>query len=151
MTLSYHPAAAAAVRHPLHAMLVPFPAVSFTLALLTDIAFWQTSNILWQNFSAWLLFAGLVFGALAALAGVVDYLSRRAVRAQRNVWGRAFGTLVVLALALINSLVHAGDGWTAVVPYGLLLSAATVFVIAVTAYVGRPRIVRDDAGVNLDA
>ncbi|HUD93311.1 MAG TPA: hypothetical protein VMR39_17195, partial [Sphingobium sp.] len=31
----------------------------------------------------------------------------------------------VLILAFVNSLVHAGDGWTAVVPMGLTISAAT--------------------------
>ena len=32
----------------------------FALTVLTDIAYWQTVNLMWQNFSAWLLFAGLL-------------------------------------------------------------------------------------------
>ena len=43
----------------------------------------------------------------------------------------------MLALASLNSLVHAGDGWTAVVPYGLILSAVTVIVVIATAWLGR--------------
>ena len=112
-----HPRSTAAVAgHPIHAIFVPFPIVCFTLALLTDIAYWQTANLMWQNFSAWLLFAGLIFGALAAVAGAVDFLSRAEVRAQKPAWPHAIGNAIVLGLAFLNSLVHAGDGWTAVVP-----------------------------------
>ncbi len=50
---SLHPQSTAAIAgHPIHAVLVPFPIVCFTLVLLTDIAYWQTSNLMWQNFSA---------------------------------------------------------------------------------------------------
>ena len=73
MSTAYPPYPVVAVRSPVHAALVPFPGVCFTLALLTDIAFWQSANIMWQNFSAWLLFAGLVFGGLAVLAWIAQH------------------------------------------------------------------------------
>ncbi len=118
--------------YPLQSLFVPFPFVCFTLALITDIAFWQSGgNLMWQNFSSWLLFAGLVFGAIGILAGLLD-LVRRRTRPLRPGLLPIFLYLVVLALALLNSFVHAGDGWTAVVPYGLLLSAVT-FVMALVA------------------
>lgn len=144
-----HPRSTAAIAgHPVHAALVPFPIACFTLALATDLAFWQTANVMWQNFSAWLLFAGLVFGGLAALAGIVDVLSSAHVREQRPVWPHAIGNVIVLALALLNSFVHAGDGWTAVVPYGLALSALTVLVMMVTVWLGRSLVYRHGVGVS---
>ncbi|WAJ28169.1 DUF2231 domain-containing protein [Antarcticirhabdus aurantiaca] len=144
-----HPRSTAAIAgHPVHAALVPFPIACFTLALATDLAFWQTANVMWQNFSAWLLFAGLVFGGLAALAGIVDVLSSAHVREQRPVWPHAIGNVIVLALALLNSFVHAGDGWTAVVPYGLVLSALTVLVMMVTVWLGRSLVYRHGVGVS---
>lgn len=111
--------------YPLQALFVPFPFVCFTLALLTDLAFANTANILWQNFSAWLLFAGLVFGGLGILAALIDLIRPR-TRPLRAALFPALLFVVILVLALINSLVHAGDGWTAVVPAGLILSAVTV-------------------------
>lgn len=129
-------------------MLVPFPIVCFTLALVTDIAYWLMPNIMWQNFSAWLLFAGLIFGVLAALAGAVDFLSSRGIRAHRQARYHAVGNAIVLILAFINSLVHAGDGWTAVVPYGLLLSAATVLLMFFTAWLGGSLVYRHGIGVS---
>jgi uncharacterized membrane protein len=38
----------------------------------------------------------------------------------------------VLILAFFNNLVHTADGWTAVMPWGLTLSALTVLVMLVT-------------------
>jgi uncharacterized membrane protein len=122
---------------PIHLLFAQFPIVCFTLALLTDIAFWQTAHIMWQNFSAWLLFAGLIFGVIAALVGAVEFL----LRSDRYVGGtvglHAIGYVVILGLALVNSLVHAADGWTAVVPSGLVLSALTVLVMIIVALLDR--------------
>jgi len=148
MSDHYPPATAVVARHPIHAMLVPFPIVCFTLTLLTDIAYWQTSNLMWQHFSEWLLFAGLVFGALAAIAGAVDFLFRRDVRATSGAWPHALGSVLVLVLAFINSFVHAADGWTGVVPWGLVLSALTVLVMILTNWFGRAMVYRHDAGVT---
>ena len=52
------------------------------------------------------------------------------------------------AAVLLDSLVHAGDGWTGVVPYGLILSAATVLVMLVTDWFGRAMVFRYGAGVS---
>jgi uncharacterized membrane protein len=118
------------------AVLLAFPFVCFTLALLTDIAFWRSANLLWQDFSAWLLFAGLAVGGLALLNAVLQFFLRG--RERRPVpWLFVIGGLIVLLLAFINSLVHARDGWTAVVPTGVSLSALTFVVMIVVALVGR--------------
>ena len=48
--------------HPIHPMLVPFPIACFIGALLTDIAYARTADIMWANFSAWLLAVGIIMG-----------------------------------------------------------------------------------------
>jgi len=62
-------------------MLVPFPIACFVGTLMTDLAYWKTAEMMWADFSAWLLLAGLVVGVLAAIAGLIDFLSNRLVRA----------------------------------------------------------------------
>lgn len=144
-----HSASAAAVAgHPIHATLAPFPIVCFTLTLLTDILYWRTSHLMWQYFSEWLLFAGLVFGVVAALVGAVDFLFRSKARAPGAAWPHAVGGVAALILAFVNSLVHAHDGWTGVVPYGLVLSAVTVLVLAVSDWFGRAMVFRHGVGVS---
>jgi len=136
--------------HPIHPMLVPFPIACFTLALLTDIAYWRTSNLMWLHFSEWLLFAGLVVGVVAAVAGAVDLLASREIRAQWPAWPHAIGNVIVLILAFANNLVHTSDGWTAVVPYGLILSAATVLLLLFTGWLGGSMVYRHAVGVRSD-
>lgn len=82
----------------------------------------QTSNLLWLHFSEWLLFAGLVIGVPAAIYLGVLYL---AGRVRTSVLHAVFG-IVALLLAVLNSFIHTADGWTAVMPYGLATSIATV-------------------------
>lgn len=122
--------------HPAHATLAQFPAVCFTLTLLTDLAYWRTSNLLWQHFSEWLLLAGLVVGVVAAVVGGISFLLHSRRYGLEPAWPYLIGTVLVLILAFINSLVHSGDGWTAVVPTGLILSAVTVLALAITGWIG---------------
>src|SRR3546814_8846793 len=120
MNRAHAPATLAISRHPIHATLAPFPIVCFTLTLLTDIAYWQTWNLMWQQFSECLLLSGLVFGVLAALDGAVDFLVRPEVRAPGEAWPHAVGGVIALVLAIVNNFVPAADGCTGVVTYGLI-------------------------------
>ncbi len=108
-----------------------FPVVCFTLALAADLAYWRTENLLWLHFSEWLLFAGLAVGVLALLLGGIGRLVNRSYPSWPTL---GLGT-AVLILAAINSFVHTADGWTAVVPWGLALSVATVVAMAITWWV----------------
>ncbi|WP_207191792.1 DUF2231 domain-containing protein [Paracraurococcus ruber] len=128
-------------------MLVPFPIACLTGALLTDIAYWRSADMMWANASAWLLAAGAAMGGLAALAGLWDFLGSRRIRAQRPAWPHFLGNVVVLALALLNNLVHSRDAWTSVVPTGLILSALTVAVMLVTGWLGASLVYRHRVGV----
>ena len=133
--------------HPIHPMLIPFPIASFIGALITDIAYWRTAEMMWSNFSAWLIAGGLVFGGLAALAGLIDFASNRAIRAQRPAWPHVIGNILALALSFINLLVHSRDGWTSVVPLGLMLSALVVVILLFTGWMGWSMVYRYRVGV----
>jgi len=118
--------------YPLQSLFVPFPLVCFTLTLGADIAYWQSGgNLIWLTFASWLLFAGLFFGAIGLLAGVVDILRRR-TRPLRPGFMAILLYIAILLLAFVNSFVHARDGWTAVIPFGFAISTAT-FVLTVFA------------------
>lgn len=121
---------------PVHAMLVPFPIACFTGALLTDIVYASSAQVQWANFSAWLLAFGVLMGSLAALFGLIDAFSAPPSRRPPIIWWHMGGNILLLAIALINNFVHARDGWTAVVPTGLTLSAITVLLMIVTGFLG---------------
>lgn len=134
-------------RHPIHPMLVPFPIVCFIGALITDIVYWQTAEMMWTNISAWLLLAGLIMGVLAGIAGLIDFLGNRLIRSQSPAWPHMIGNLIVLVLALFNNLIHTRDAWTSVVPTGLILSLATVLILPITGWLGWSLVYRHRVGV----
>lgn len=117
----------------LHRFFRSFLVVCFTLTVVTDVAYWRTSFLMWHDVSAWLLLVGLVGGGFSLLAGLVGLAFRPRMR-PATYWV----TLVaVLGLGILNSFVHAGDGWTAIVPRGLAISILTMVVAYVALWLGR--------------
>jgi uncharacterized membrane protein len=119
---------------PLHGILVSFSAAYFTGALVTDLAYWRTLNVLWERFSIWLIVAGLVLAGLAAVTYVVSLASSRQV--DRPAWPGVVGYAIAVLLSVVNAFVHSRDAYTAVVPTGLMLSGLVVVVLLLTAMVG---------------
>jgi len=120
---------------PIHAILVPFPIVCFTGAMLTDITYSNSPQVQWANFSQWLLAVGLIMGVLAAIFGLIDFLAAGRAR-PRIGWFHLGGNAVILILAFFNNLIHARDGWTGVVPTGLTLSVITFLLMLITGFLG---------------
>ena len=132
---------------PIHAMLVPFPIACFVGTFVTDLAYWRTASTQWETFSVWLLTAGLVMGGFATLAGLIDFLGSWKIRDLRPAWLHILGNAVVLILSLINAFVHSRDGYTAVVPTGLILSGVVVLILLVTGWMGLSMVHRHRVGV----
>jgi uncharacterized membrane protein len=133
--------------HPIHPMLVPFPIVCFVGALVTDIIYAETARMQWANFSAWLLFAGLVMSVFVVIAGLVDFLGDRRIRRLRPAWIHGIGNAVALVLSIFNMFVHSRDAWTSVVPTGITLSAIVVGILLVTGWNGWDMVYRHKVGV----
>jgi uncharacterized membrane protein len=87
---------------------------------------------MWERFSVWLIAGGLVMSALVALAAVFDL----AFAKQRPAWFRALGYTAGVLVSLLNVFVHSRDGYTAVVPTGLTLSAIVVVILLPYAVAG---------------
>jgi uncharacterized membrane protein len=133
---------------PIYLLLFPIPVVCFLAALLADIAYAKSATMMWLNFSEWLIDAGLLFGALAAIALIVEFFASRAIRTGRVGWAHLVLFFAALIVELFNAFFHTRDGWTAVVPTGMTLSVigvllalaavATLFTVPVTWVVHRP-------------
>jgi uncharacterized membrane protein len=133
--------------HPIHPMLIPFPIVFFVSTLATDIAYAKTSNVMWAMAGVWLLGAGLVMAALAALAGLGDFLGERRIRALRPAWLHMIGNVVAVVLSLVNFLVHMRDGAASVLPTGLVLSAIVTLLLLFNGWMGWEMVYRHRVGV----
>jgi uncharacterized membrane protein len=122
---------------PLYPLLVAFAVSCFLGMLATDIAYWGTADMMWADFSDWLVTGGVVVGYVAILLALIEVFALRSGRLRRPSWLYAIGNIVTLILATLNMLVHTRDAWTSVVPWGVVLSAAVVVVALVTGWVTR--------------
>ena len=120
--------------HPLHAVLLAFPFSLFLGALLSDLAYWNTFQIQWANFSSWLIAGGLLGGGFALLWALVDLIRFRRAGGLRALIYFVL-LLVVFVLGFVNALVHARDAW-ATMPESLYLSAVTTLLALAAAWIG---------------
>ncbi|MGN6817729.1 MAG: DUF2231 domain-containing protein [Sphingomonas sp.] len=133
--------------HPIHPMLIPFPIAFFVGTLVVDIVFSRTGDPFWSTAGRWLLGAGLVMAALAALAGLTDFLSGPRIRALPAAWHHMIGNVTAVLIELVNlwqRFAH-GDGF--VVPVGLVLSAVVTLILLYTGWRGWEMVYRDHVGV----
>lgn len=118
--------------HPLHAVMLAGSLALFIGAALSDIAYFRTFEIQWQNFASWLIAGGLVFSAVAVLFSLFDL--RGAVRTR----GSVIYALIVVAMWVIgffNALLHARDAWASM-PGGLVMSLIVVVLALVATFMG---------------
>ena len=133
----------AAVAGPAYLMLFPIPIVCFIGALITDLVYIGPGGafLLWLHFSEWLIAAGLAFGAFAAIASLVELIAAEPLRTSFLGWGHFLLFWAAMIVELFNAFVHSIDGWTAVMPTGLILSiigailsvaaVATIFLVPI--------------------
>ena len=133
--------------HPLHMLLVPIPIGCFVATLGTDIVYALTANMLWETISVWLLTVGLIFAGIAVIAGLIDFVFSRRIRALPPAWPHVLGNALAIVLSIVNAFVHSRDGYTSVVPTGISLSAIVVLILAFTGWMGWKMVHRDGVGM----
>jgi glucose/arabinose dehydrogenase/uncharacterized membrane protein len=116
-------------RRPFYPRLAPAVIALFAGAFVTDLAYWRTAAILWETFSIWLIAAGLVVAGVTAVAGLIDVITGRRRSVLAPPWPQVLGDALACVLALVNAFVHSRDGYTAVVPIGLILSASVLLIL----------------------
>lgn len=99
----------AAIRsHPIHPMLVPIPVGAFFLAFVGDLMHMATpEDRFWYDFSFTCIGIGIAFAAIAAAAGVVDYIGiKMSGPAFRTATAHALLNVCVVALYLVSFLLR---------------------------------------------
>jgi uncharacterized membrane protein len=122
--------------HPLHPMLIPFPIAFLVATFVCDLIFWRTGNPAWSTASFYLLSAALIMAALAALAGLTDFLGDERIRNLSAAWHHMIGNVLAVLLSLWNWYSRYQGGDAAVLPTGLLISLVVVLILLYTGWRG---------------
>jgi uncharacterized membrane protein len=133
--------------HPMHPILITLPIGLFVGVLLFDLIFWQTGTEMWATGALWLLGAGLIAAALAAVAGLIDFLGDRRIRALNDAWQHAIGNVIMVLIQLFSFYERYRYGTSAVVPLGLSLSFVAVLIMLFTGWKGGEMVFRHRVAV----
>ena len=134
--------------HPIHPMLIPFPIAFFVATFVCDLIYWRTGNPGWVTASLWLLGAGLIMAALAALTGLIDVLGEPRIQALKDAWYHAGGNVLAVLIELYNWFSRYDSGEAAVLPTGLVLSLIVVGILLFTGWKGWEMVYRHHVGVS---
>ena len=132
--------------HPIHPMLVPFPIVCFIGTFVADIVFNSNQVDGWAVASHWLLGVGLVMAALAAIAGLIDFLGDPRVRGLADAVKHMLANVTAVVLELVNFVLRLGDrdfiGST-----GIYISGIVVLILLYSGWKGGELVFRHGVGV----
>jgi uncharacterized membrane protein len=135
--------------HPLHPMFIPFPIAFFVATFAADLVFLNTGNTSWVMATEWLLGAGLVMAALAAVAGLTDFLSEYRIRNLNAAWWHGGGNVLAVLISLYNFYVRYQAGTTAgISTTEVVLSGIVVLILLFTGWKGWEMVYKHHVGVS---
>src|SRR4051812_39823456 len=133
--------------HPLHPMIVPFPIAFLVGTLATDLVFRSTGDPSWAMFSKWMLVAGLVTAAIAAVLGLIDFVGIKRVRSGLIGWAHMGGNVTAVVLSLISLIARWNDPVHGLDSIGLPISVIVTVVLIGTGWLGGELVYRRKVGV----
>ncbi len=134
--------------HPLHPSGIPFPITFLFVLPFADLAYLVTDDFFWARVAWWLAGLGFLTAAIAAMVGLVDFVSIKRVREHRAGWLHAGGNAIVLIIAFANIFVRWGSPAEAILPLGILLSAAGAVLVIFSSWYGGELTYRHLIGVT---
>jgi len=143
-----HPRSTARIGgHPIHPMLIPFPIVCFIGALVTDIVFLNNQVPGWATASRYLLSVGLVMAALAAVAGLTDFMGDERIRHSSDALKHMLANVTAVILEIINLFLRLNND-AAIGKVGVYLSALVVLILVYSGWKGGELVFRHGIGVS---
>jgi uncharacterized membrane protein len=141
--------------HPIHQMLIVFPLGLLATSLFFDIAHLSSGNPQWSTIAYYLIAVGIVTGLVAAVFGLIDWLSIPVgTRAKRIGLLHGGGNVVVVLLFIGSWLLRRGAPGEPPTS-AFILSVIAVLLALVTGWLGGELVDRlgvgVDEGANLDA
>jgi len=135
--------------HPVHPMLIVFPLGLLATAVIFDILYLATDNPVLSTVSFYMIAAGVVGGLLAAIFGLIDWLSLpNNSRAKAIGLWHGIGNVVIVTLFAVSWLLRGNNANFVPDTLALLLSFAGVAMALVTAWIGGELVYRLGVGVD---
>jgi uncharacterized membrane protein len=141
------PSTVAIAGHPLHPLSVIFPIAFLAAALGSDFGYFLTRRPFWAEASLWLIGAGFVGGAIAAIIGMSDFLQIERVRKRTAGWAHMIINVTLLVLTAVNLFLRWNNPVGAILPWGLIISTIVGTLTSISGWYGAELSYRHKIGV----
>jgi uncharacterized membrane protein len=138
--------------HPIHPMIIPFPIGLWVFSLVADLIYLWRGSPVWRDWIAfYALLGGIIGAALAAVFGIIDWLSIKDREVKKVAdWHARLNVIALLVFAASFYLRTVGGsqwvGGSYTIP--LLLSVLGVILISISGYLGGELVFRYGVAVN---
>ena len=132
--------------HPIHPMLIPFPIVCFILTFILDIAYARGDGGVAEA-STYILGFGLIMAALAAVAGLTDYLGDERVRALSDALKHMLANVSAVVLEVVNFVLRLKNP-DSIASTGVYLSLVVVLILLYSGWKGGDLVFKHGVGVH---
>lgn len=138
--------------HPIHPMLIPFPIALWVFSFIADLIYLWRGNPVWRDYIAfYALLAGIIGAALAAVFGIIDWLSikEREVKKVAD-WHARLNVIALLIFAASFYLRTTGGARLISGSYTIpfVLSVIGIILITISGYLGGELVFRYGVAVN---
>ena len=118
------------VANAIYGLLNPMPFGFFVAALVFDVIYADSADVLWGKGAAWLIVFGLLLAVIPRLINLAQvWVTSRSVATRSDKLDFWLNLLAIVA-AIVNAFVHSRDAY-AMVPANVWLSVCTVVLLSI--------------------
>jgi uncharacterized membrane protein len=138
--------------HPIHPMIIPFPIALWVFSLVADVIYLWRGNPVWRDWIAfYTLLGGIVGAAVAAVPGLIDWLSLKHPKVVKIAnWHARLNVIALLIFAASFYLrTTSGAGLvsgSSTIP--VALSVFGVILISISGYLGGEMVFKHGVAVE---
>ena len=138
--------------HPIHPMLIVFPAGLFTSTVIMDILYLVFRNPVLATIAFYMMIIGIVGGLLAAVFGFIDWSGLPNDSRAKNIglW-HGLGNFVIVVLFAASWFLRRGSANFVPSALAMILSFAGILLALVTLWIGGELVYRLGVGVDRGA
>ena len=138
--------------HPIHPMIIPFPIALWVFSLVADVIYLWRGNPVWRDYVAfYALLGGIIGAAVAAVPGLIDWLSLKDPRIVKIAnWHARLNVIALLIFAgsfylrTTSGAALVSDSYT--IP--LALSVLGVILISISGWLGGEMVFKHGVAVE---
>lgn len=138
--------------HPIHPMIIPFPIALWVFSLIADVVYLWRGNPVWKDYIAfYTLLAGILGAAVAAVPGLIDWLSLKQPKVVNIANWHAGLNVIALLIFAASCYLRTTSGARIVsgsytIP--IALSVLGVILISISGYLGGEMVFKHGVAVN---